>query len=286
MQTMSDYDANRDAKADANPMQTGMQNMPNPACKTPKTTHPNSKGNSKGITLSHSLIQKGTKPNLNQPDRSTSLEAGTPTGASPSTDSLDFLKEERHRQDVVARLRTSGIPKVFADCEIVHPKVADWARCYGPDARTGLILIGSCGLHKSADAAAALRRCARFCSVRFAGQQDILADIRSTFDTGEREDDAMARYCSVGVLVIDDIGKGTLKAWAVEMLYRIVNARYESCLPTIVTSNYGGAHLRRRLAAAGDETAASAIVSRLAAMCTPVTYTGRDGRLDLLKAGA
>lgn len=286
MQSANDYDANRDAKADANPMQTGMQNAPNPACKTPKTAHPNSKGNSKGITLSHSLIQKGTKPNLNQPDRSTLLEAGTLSDTPLSADPFESLQKERHRQDIAARLRVAGIPKVFADCEIVNPEVAAWAESFGPDARTGLILVGGCGLHKSADAAAALRRCASFHSVRFAGQQDILADIRSTFDTGEREDEAMARYCSVGVLVIDDIGKGTLKAWAVEMLYRIINARYERALPMIVTSNYGGAHLRRRLAAAGDETAASAIVSRLAAMCAPVTYTGRDGRLDLLKAGA
>lgn len=286
MQMANDYDANRDAKADANPMQTGMQNALNPECKTPKTAHPNSKGKSKGITLSRSFIQKGTKPNLNQPDRYTSLEAGTPSDTSPSVDSLDFLKEERRRQDVAARLRASGIPKVFADCEIVHPEVAAWTRCYGPDAVSGLILVGGCGLHKSADAAAALRRCAQFHSVRFAGQQDILADIRSTFDTYETEDDAMARYCSVGVLVLDDIGKGKLKEWAVEMLYRIINARYERHLPTIVTSNYSGAQLRRKLAAAGDETAADAIVSRLAAMCFPITYKGRDGRLDLLKAGA
>jgi DNA replication protein DnaC len=46
-----------------------------------------------------------------------------------------------------------------------------------------------------------------------------------------------------GLVVLDDIGQEKASDWTAETIYTLVNARYESMLPTIVTTNLTGAEL-------------------------------------------
>lgn len=46
-----------------------------------------------------------------------------------------------------------------------------------------------------------------------------------------------------GVLVLDDLGREKVSDWTGETIYALVNRRYESLLPTIVTTNLTGAEL-------------------------------------------
>ncbi len=38
-------------------------------------------------------------------------------------------------------------------------------------------------------------------------------------------------------LVVDDLGAERLNDWAAEVMFRILNARYSTCIPTLVVSN-------------------------------------------------
>lgn len=46
-----------------------------------------------------------------------------------------------------------------------------------------------------------------------------------------------------GLVVLDDLGREKVSDWTGETIYALVNARYESKLPTLVTTNLTGAEL-------------------------------------------
>ena len=120
--------------------------------------------------------------------------------------------------------------------------------------------------------------------VRWSSVSQVLREIRGTFGTRESEEAVIRRYCRPGLLVLDDLGKERPTEWALEQLFCIVNARYEEGRALVVTSNYGGEELVRRLTpraeygAEADDTTARAIVDRLRGMCFAVQLTGRSWR--------
>lgn len=113
---------------------------------------------------------------------------------------------------------------------------------------------------------------------------DLLDRIRQTFNaSGNRWDDNEAtllnKYKRVDLLIIDDMGKEPATKWAVSKIYAIINARYEACLPTIITTNYTDSELVRRLTPEdGDPTTAAATIDRLREMCAGIITTGDSWR--------
>ncbi|WP_156894496.1 ATP-binding protein [Clostridium formicaceticum] len=109
---------------------------------------------------------------------------------------------------------------------------------------------------------------------------DLLAQIRKTYDKDRNvsEYQILQVYKEVDLLVIDDLGKEYCSDWAATMLYDIINDRYESCLPTIVTTNYDDENLVDRLARKSNYETAGAIVSRLHEMTMGITMNGEDRR--------
>ena len=74
-----------------------------------------------------------------------------------------------------------------------------------------------------------------------------------------------------GLVVLDDLGRENATDWTGELVYSVVNARYEAMLPTIVTSNRSIADLR-----AGPYWT---VISRLAEGGRLIAVTGTDRRL-------
>lgn len=113
---------------------------------------------------------------------------------------------------------------------------------------------------------------------------DVLRALRSSFNTRENEEAVIARYTSPPILVLDDLGKERPTEWAAEQLFAIFNRRYERGRTTIVTTNYGGTDLVRRLTprpdAAGyaDDTTAQAIVDRMRGTSTLIVLEGESKR--------
>lgn len=88
---------------------------------------------------------------------------------------------------------------------------------------------------------------------------------------GVNTEEIFSRYADSGLLVLDDLAVGKASEWTEEIIYRLVNHRYENMLPTIFTSN-----------AVPKDIAASVggrVSSRLTEMCTRVVLKGDDRRL-------
>ncbi len=103
-------------------------------------------------------------------------------------------------------------------------------------------LIGDPGRGKSHLAAAALRFSSHPKPGLFWNWGSLLKQIRSLCfdDNGPRlsEEEVISRYEKTpAMLVLDDVGAEKQTEWAVQTLYAILNARYESRMPTIVTTN-------------------------------------------------
>jgi DNA replication protein DnaC len=60
-------------------------------------------------------------------------------------------------------------------------------------------------------------------------------------------DELLDLLCRCDHLVLDDLGREKPTEWVQETLYLVVNARYEACLATTVTTNLEPDALRRRI---------------------------------------
>lgn len=122
-----------------------------------------------------------------------------------------------------------------------------------------------------------MMRCWKSCL--FVTAQDFFSRIRSSWDRwDENEEDVFMRYAGVGLLVLDDVGKGVPSEWAAENLFRLVNERWSNGRPMVITSQHRMTELSERYAKAGDETMA-AMISRLGGWCDLMTLDGKDRRI-------
>lgn len=73
---------------------------------------------------------------------------------------------------------------------------------------------------------------------------DILNEIRSTYSRYQSADTVIEKYAKIPFLFLDDFGKEGYKktngelGWLDEMLFTIINKRYNNMLPTIISSNH------------------------------------------------
>ena len=138
----------------------------------------------------------------------------------------------------------------------------------------GLIFTGEVGTGKTHLAAAIANYViAEYAlPVRFGCFADILDGIRNSFSGDQISGIEIEKELyEVPLLIIDDLGKERQTQFAEEMLFKVVNHRYEAELPLIITSNYDLEELSDRL----DYST----FSRLAEMCRGVKMTGSDYRL-------
>jgi len=104
--------------------------------------------------------------------------------------------------------------------------------------RWSCFLTGGFGNGKTHLAIAAMREhgaCHYFWKV-----PDFLSWVRrSVFDEGWELDHLLGSYREPpgGLVVFDDLGAENATDWACEQLYRVLDSRYDSKLPTIITSN-------------------------------------------------
>ncbi len=147
----------------------------------------------------------------------------------------------------------------------------------------GLLLWGSVGTGKSymagSIANALMEQEVAVCMTNFAR---IMNELNSTF-AGRNE--VVDRLCSYPLLVIDDFGMERGTEYALEQIYNIIDSRYRSRRPLIVTTNLTLTELKNP-----QDTAHACIYDRLLELCTPIACTGPSMRknigqakLDLLK---
>lgn len=180
-------------------------------------------------------------------------------------DGTDVVPSER-------RYVMAGIPERYlhVDCDLMGYEQVVWSG-------RSLYVHGPNGTAKSSFAGQLGRRLVDMGqSVFWVNAKHLVSEIQGTF--GGRQTDVLDRAYACHVLVLDDLGKEQPTAFALSMLYELVELRYGAMKPFVVTSNFDRAQLASRWAASDVETG-EAIVSRLCDGVEVLELGGEDRRL-------
>lgn len=142
--------------------------------------------------------------------------------------------------------------------------------------RNSLLIAGGYGSGKTHLAAAVTQVLTnRGISVLFGTAIEHFDKIRDDFEhTGLNKH--VARMKSANVLVIDDLGKEKKSDWTKQVLFDVVNYRYEHKLPVIITTNLVSKDGKEFSALANHVE--GAVYSRICEMCNIVVTKGGDYR--------
>ena len=196
----------------------------------------------------------------------------------------EALINQQKRIDLVRRLKAEG----FSD-----PSMLDWtfendngrspqmchAHRYVEQWQTmrtenlGLLLWGGVGTGKSFLAgciANALME--QEVPVRMTNFARILNELNGSFSSRNEVIDKLCRY---PLLIIDDFGMERGTEYALEQIYNIVDSRYRSRKPLIVTTNLTLDEIRHP-----QDTAHARIYDRLLEMCVPISCIGVSFRKE------
>jgi DNA replication protein DnaC len=148
-----------------------------------------------------------------------------------------------------------------------------WATTYAadPEATKSLLIVGPTGTGKTHLAWTTIKAAVTATGTtdwRAYTAADLYAHLRP--HAGRDSEDAFQSVATVGLLLLDDLGAAKLTEWTEEVTYRLINHRYEQCLPGIFTSNVPPAQLREAL---GER-----IASRLTEMSDRLVLKGDDRR--------
>ena len=204
----------------------------------------------------------------------------------------DREAEERRKKEAiekVKRLKRMGFPDsemqgwTFDRDDGKNERVSQIARNYVkhfPEMRKngkGLLLYGSVGTGKtfiSACIANALIEQGHPCLVTNFAR--LTNTISASIDRKQVYMDALNRFT---LLVIDDLASERDTEYMGEIVQSIIDARYRSGKPLIVTTNLSSDELKHP-----SDIRKERVYSRLFEMCFPVEVTGRDRRKEQLKS--
>ena len=105
------------------------------------------------------------------------------------------------------------------------------------------------------------------CMTNFAA---ILNDLAASF---KERNEYISRLCSFPLLILDDFGMERGTEYGLEQVYNVIDSRYRSGKPLIVTTNLTLEELQNP-----EDTAHARIYDRLLEMCSPVCITGENFR--------
>ena len=189
---------------------------------------------------------------------------------------------QRKHEDTVKELKK--------DC-FDTPKLRDWcfendnganlqmkhARFYADNFDTmlseniGYLLWGSVGTGKSFFAACiANSLMEKEIPVRMTNFAAVLNDLSGSF---EGRNAYIARLCRYPLLILDDFGMERGTEYGLEQVYNVIDSRYRSGKPLIVTTNLSLDELQHP-----QDTPHARIYDRLLEMCAPILFTGTNFR--------
>lgn len=199
------------------------------------------------------------------------------------------------RADDIARARKAAarIPERYRNCRLRNfndlrneslrkaKAVAKRFVEHWPAVDAGLLISGPVGVGKTHLAVAILNELveAKGATALFCDFSDLLDRIQASFGKGseESQDDIVAPYRDADLLVLDELGARRPSDWVREVLYGLLNTRYNRGRITILTTNFGDEPDSR-----GGETlelrVGAPVRSRLWEMCQLVTIEAEDFR--------
>lgn len=191
----------------------------------------------------------------------------------------EFLRVEVEKRkseacEAARALFARRVPRRYANVQ-PDPRTADWVKrvTTSPNEAPGLIIVGPTGTGKTHLAWATLRAITESGTPISPRWRAITAvDLYASLRPGGVDDpDAELRsLAGTRLLFIDDLAAAKASEWTEEITYRLINRRYEQCLPTLITSNVPPSAMRDNL---GERVA-----SRLVEMCDRIILKGDDRR--------
>ena len=193
------------------------------------------------------------------------------------------IRQQKHR-DLVRRLKAEG----FSDTAMLNwtfendngrtPQM-HYARRYVERwqimraENLGLLLWGSVGTGKSFLAGCIANALMELeVPVRMTSFSRIMNELNNSF-SGRNE--VVDRLCCYPLLIIDDFGMERGTEYALEQVYNIVDSRYRSQKPLIVTTNLPLNEIRHP-----QDTAHARIYDRILEMCVPISCIGASLRKE------
>lgn len=198
------------------------------------------------------------------------------------------ILESNQRKDRIERLRRAGLPErnmhawTFANDDESNSQASLSARNYVnrfpelKESGRGLLFYGSVGTGKSYLAAcivnALIDKGIRCLMTDFG---TIVREIQSQFEGRQEYIERFSRY---DLLAIDDFAAERDTEYMSEIIYSVIESRYRSGLPLVITTNLTAEELKNP-ASAGKQR----IYSRLYEMCIPVEVSGKDRRRNKMR---
>jgi DNA replication protein DnaC len=197
-----------------------------------------------------------------------------------------------------ARLEAAGIPERYRDCTLdnfsdntvsltnARARAREFADAY-PAVEAGLLLVGPSGRGKTHLACAILSELVvtKGSTGLYVDFSDLLMKITTSFrpDADASKESVLTPYAEAEILVLDELGASKPHAWVLDVLYSLLNSRYNRKKVTIATSNFEdepdpAAGERERL----EDRIGYRLRSRLYEMCLMVPLRGGDFRKDVL----
>lgn len=154
----------------------------------------------------------------------------------------DRTWHRRARAEYALKRWQAATPPRFQEAKATVPEVISWAdKALTDGASAGALLVtGPTGTGKTHEAYGALRRIAAGGPERYelitVNSADMYGNLRPSQVMGAAERE-LRRLSRVQFLLVDDFGTAKTSEWTEEITYRLINYRYNHCLPTIITSN-------------------------------------------------
>lgn len=194
-------------------------------------------------------------------------------------------EEEQERLERIRRLKSSGIQEKHLlewrfdvaddnkDIRMAKKYVENWSKAKADN--LGLLLWGDVGTGKSFIAACiANALLENGIPVLMTNFSKILNQMGAMYS--EERYEYIASFSNYSLLIIDDLGIERNTEYAQEQVYAVIDERYKSGLPVIITTNLLINEIRNPA-----DVAHARIYSRVLEMCTPVHIGGSDKRKSI-----
>jgi len=197
-----------------------------------------------------------------------------------------------------ARLDAAGVPQRYRECTLdnfsdnnlslskARTAAREFVDAY-PAVEAGLLLVGPAGRGKTHLACAILSELVTTKGVTglYVDFSDLLMKIQTSFrpDADLSKESVLTPYGESEVLVLDELGASKPHPWVLDVLYSLLNTRYNRRRITIATSNFedevdASSGEREKL----EDRIGYRLRSRLYEMCLMVPLRGGDFRKEVL----